>query len=182
MTRPIVAVFGASRPLPGDPDYEDGVRCGMLLVHAGFDVATGGYQGLMEAVSRGAREAGGAAIGVTAPAVFPDRPGANGFVTVERPAATLPDRIRDITEISDAAITLPGSLGTLTELLVAWNLAYVARFHGGRAKPVVTVGSAWAGLVDDLAAMLDTDRALVTTAATVEEAVAVVADRLRPVP
>lgn len=174
MTRRIVAVFGASRPAPGDPEYRDGVRCGALLAGAGFDVATGGYLGLMEAVSRGARDAGGVAIGVTAPTVFLDRPGANPFVTHERPATGLADRIRDITEISHASITLPGSLGTLTELMLAWNLAYVARFHGGPVKPVVTVGARWAELVDRLSVELDTDRALVTTVSDVDEAVAAV--------
>ncbi|HEX5630970.1 MAG TPA: DNA-binding protein, partial [Acidimicrobiia bacterium] len=73
----IVAVFGSARSIEGDGDYEAGVRCGELLAAAGFAVSTGGYAGLMEAVSRGARSRGGTVIGVTAPAVFPDRPGAN---------------------------------------------------------------------------------------------------------
>lgn len=171
MGAPIIAVFGASRPVPGEPDYEDGVRCGRLLATNGFVVATGGYLGLMEAVSRGAREAGGSVLGITAPSVFPDRTGANAFVTDERPAACLPERLHAITDVSAASIALPGSLGTLTELLLAWNLAYVARFHRGRPKPVITVGERWADLVDRLAVDLDTDRSLVVSVPTVDAAV-----------
>ena len=179
MTRPVIAVFGASRPRPGDPVYAEGVRCGRLLAAAGFTVATGGYLGLMEAVSRGAHEAGGEVLGITAPTVFPDRTGANEFVTDERPAACLPERLHAITDLSAASITLPGSLGTLTELLLVWNLAYVARFHGGTIKPVLAVGAAWAELVDRLAADLETDRSLVVTVSTVDDAVATLVERLR---
>ena len=64
MTR-IVSVFGGSAPKPGSPAYEEAQRCGALLAQAGWTVATGGYRGVMEAVSRGAHEAGGHVIGVT---------------------------------------------------------------------------------------------------------------------
>jgi hypothetical protein len=170
-TPPIISVFGSSLAMPGDAEYEEGVRCGALLVEAGFAVMTGGYAGLMEAVSRGARHGGGVVFGVTAPGVFPGRPGANEFVSHERPAVHLLDRIHDMTELSAAAIALPGSLGTLTELVAAWNLAFVARFSGTAPKPLVTVGERWAALVDHLAAALEADRALVRTVATVDEAV-----------
>jgi len=171
---PIIAVFGASRTSPGDGLYEDGVRCGALLADAGYTVITGGYGGVMEAVSRGARDRGGTVLGVTAPEVFPDRAGANEFVSHERPAVHLLDRIHDMTRMSAATITLPGSLGTLTEFVAAWNLAFVARFSGTKPKPLIAVGEPWASLVDQLATTLDADRALVLTVGTVDEAVTAV--------
>ena len=112
------------------------------------------------------------------PSVFPDRPGANEFVDREHPAPHLLDRIHTLTASSHAAIALPGSLGTLTELVAAWNLAFVARFSGMAPKPVVTVGSTWMDLVDRLANTLGADRTLVTTVGSVEEAVANVSQRL----
>ncbi|HEX5630437.1 MAG TPA: LOG family protein, partial [Acidimicrobiia bacterium] len=145
---------------------------------AGFAVSTGGYAGLMEAVSRGARSRGGTVIGVTAPAVFPDRPGANQYVDTEHPAPHLLDRIHTLTSRSDAVIALPGSLGTLTELVAAWNLAFVARFSATSPKPVVVVGTRWQQIVDDLSVLLDADRNLVTTVGTVEDAVNEVSARL----
>ena len=180
MSRPVITVFGASRSRPGDGHYEAGERCGRLLAEAGFSVATGGYGGLMEAVSRGAQAAGGAAVGVTAPSVFPDRPGANAFVTEELRAASLVERIHQLTELSVASIALHGSLGTLTELVVAWNVAFVARLGETSPKPVVAVGPQWRSVVEALAAAVDTDGSLVTCVDTVDEAVAAVRRRVAP--
>ncbi|MDI6694379.1 MAG: hypothetical protein QME21_04975 [Anaerolineales bacterium] len=58
-----VTVFGGSRPTP--EDYEQALHLGRLLGGSGYIVLTGGYIGVMEAVSRGASEAGGHVIGVT---------------------------------------------------------------------------------------------------------------------
>jgi len=167
----VVAVFGASAPLPGEPVYEDGVRCGRLLAEAGYAVATGGYAGLMEAVSLGARQAGGRVIGVTVPDVFPDRSGGNEHLTEETRTASLLERIHEMVDLSVASIALPGSLGTATELLVAWNLAYVARFTGATPKPVVAVGEQWRRLIPLLTNELRTDGSLVILADTVDDAV-----------
>jgi len=167
----VVAVFGASAPVPGDPVYDIGVRCGRLLAEAGFAVATGGYAGLMEAVSLGAREAGGQAIGITVPDVFPDRPGGNVHLTEETRTTSLLERIHEMVDLSVASIALPGSLGTATELLVAWNLAYVARFADAVPKPVIAVGEPWVRLIPLLADELATDGSLVTLVDTVDQAV-----------
>jgi uncharacterized protein (TIGR00725 family) len=175
---PVIAVLGASTPRPGDPEYRQGVACGRMLGEAGYEVATGGYGGVMEAVSQGASEAGARVIGITAPAAFPTRPGANRFVTVERPAATITERIHDMLAISAASIALPGSIGTFTELMVAWNLAFVASLDEGPAKPVVAVGSQWRRLLPQVAAAIDTDLGPVTVVDDVRAAVAEVVARV----
>jgi uncharacterized protein (TIGR00730 family) len=176
--RPVVAVFGSSATVPDSGEYADAMRCGRLLAEAGFAVATGGYAGTMEGVSRGAVEAGGAAIGVTAPSVFPGRFGANRYVTEEMPAEGLLARIDRLLSVSGASIALPGSIGTLAELLLAWNLAFVAPFSGDTPKPVVTVGPGWRRLVADLTVELATNGSLITCVATVDEAVEEVRLRL----
>lgn len=167
-----IAVFGASRSEPGDGHYEEAVRCGELLVESGFAVATGGYGGSMEAVSKGARSAGGHVIGITAPDVFTNRPRANVHVTAETRAASLTERIGLLADGTAGSLALWGSLGTATELLVAWNLAYVAPFRGLRRKPVVAVGEPWLSLVPHLEQTLATDTGLVTVVTDVERAVA----------
>ena len=132
----------------------------------------------MEAVSAGAAAVGGRIIGVTAPAVFPGRSGANVYVTDERPAATLIDRIQDLLTMSDAVVALPGSLGTITELVVAWNLAYVAPFSSSQPVPIVAVGPTWAELVPLLTERLATNGDLVQCVSTIEEAIAVLRPQL----
>jgi uncharacterized protein (TIGR00725 family) len=60
--RPIVGVYGSARLPANDPRYQKALQIGAALASAGFTVATGGYAGIMEATSRGAREAGGAVL------------------------------------------------------------------------------------------------------------------------
>jgi len=143
---PVVAVFGSSRTAPGTPAWARAEAWGRRIAEAGFAVASGGYGGSMEAVSRGARSAGGLVIGVTAPDLFKSRSGANAHVDLELPAPTLTGRIERILEVSRAALALPGGLGTLTELLVAWNLAYIQRLQGEPPYPV-GVDAAWRSLL-----------------------------------
>jgi uncharacterized protein (TIGR00725 family) len=174
-----IAVFGTSQSLPGDPQFQEAVRCGELLARAGFTVATGGYAGAMEAVSQGAGQAGGHVIGVTAPSVFPDRTGANEHVVEERQAGSLLARIGRLVEEADGAIALWGSLGTATELLVAWNIAFVAPFSQDVRKPVVAVGEPWRAIVPYLEASLGAESGVVTLTDTVAEAVQHVTMALR---
>ena len=117
-------------------------------------------------------------IGVTAPGAFPTRPGANRFVAVERPAATITERIHDMLAISAASIALPGSIGTFTELVVAWNLAFVASLYGDPIKPLVAVGSQWRRLLPRVAAAVDTDLGLVAMVDDVRAAVAEIVARV----
>ena len=139
----VVAVFGSSATQPASEEWMDAERVGARLAEAGHTVVTGGYGGVMEAVSRGAVSTGGHAIGVTAPDLFAARPGANSYVTDERPAATLTDRIGALIGLASGVIVLPGSIGTAAELVVAWNLNHVRRNNGGPRLPTVAVGSGW---------------------------------------
>ena len=173
-----IAVFGASGTHPGDAHYEDGIRCGRTLAKAGYSVATGGYYGTMEAVSLGARSAGATVVGVTAPSVFPLRPGANDHVTDEWVARSLIDRIGLLIEHTDASIALWGSLGTATELLVALNLAFVASFSAIERKPVIAVGEPWTRLIPLLEEELSTTRGLVSVVPDVPTAVVALREAL----
>ena len=54
-----ISVFGGSQTKEGDAAYAEARELGALLAQRGHTVLTGGYIGTMEAVSRGAHEAGG---------------------------------------------------------------------------------------------------------------------------
>src|SRR5437762_9027786 len=62
----IVTVFGSSRPKEGDAAYAEARELGYALATKGFVVCTGGYGGVMESASRGAKDAGGRTLAVTA--------------------------------------------------------------------------------------------------------------------
>jgi uncharacterized protein (TIGR00730 family) len=178
MKRPLVAVFGSSQTQPDQPDWADGVWLGRTLVEGGAGVVTGGYGGLMEAVSQGAAEAGGAPVGITSPEVFPDRSGANRYVETEHQSPTLPQRIAHIVELSDAAIAMPGSIGTLTELIVAWNDAFIAPYSGQTPKPVIAVGEAWRQIVTQVVELVGADGSLVMCVDSVQSVPEILEGRL----
>ena len=54
-----VSVFGSARTPREDPEYATSEALGAALARAGFAVITGGGPGTMEAVNKGASEAGG---------------------------------------------------------------------------------------------------------------------------
>ncbi len=161
-----VAVFGSSTTQPSDPWYADGVRLGAAVAGLGLAVATGGYAGMMEAVSRGAAEVGGRVVGVTTPGLFPHRAGPNRWVGVELPAETLTERIGLLLDGAVAVVAMPGSLGTLTELAVAWNEVYI---RGTDHFAVCTVGETWARFVSTHADALGVPS--LTTVDTTDDAI-----------
>jgi len=139
----VIAVFGSSAAQPDSGEWAEAEALGARLAGAGCGVVTGGYGGVMEAVSRGANLAGGRVIGVTAPDLFPARPGANAYVNDDRPTVTLAERIGTLIGLASGVIVLPGSIGTAAELVVAWNLNHVSRYNGGERIPTVAVGAGW---------------------------------------
>ena len=100
----------------------------------------------MEAVSRGACEAGGHVIGVTCEdietwrAVKP-----NNWVMEEIRKKTLIERLHALIHESDAAFALPGGAGTLTEIALMWNLMIVESLH---RRPLILIGDGWQSVFD----------------------------------
>lgn len=136
-----VTVFGGSIPRPGEPAYEQARRLGALLAEAGHSVLTGGYMGTMEAVSRGANEAGGHVIGVTCAEIESWRQAkANPWVIEERAFPTLHERLYALIDACDAAIALPGGIGTLAEIAAMWSQMQTAV---SPARPLILIGTGW---------------------------------------
>jgi len=136
-----ITVFGGSKPRPGEPAYQQALRLGKLLGSAGYTVLTGGYIGTMEAVSRGAAEAGGHVIGVTCEEIETWRPVApNRWVQEERRFATLRERLFALIDGGEAALALPGGPGTLTEISMTWNNLLIESIP---ARPLILIGTEW---------------------------------------
>ena len=141
-----VSVFGGSEPKEGDEAYGEAQALGRLLAERGHTVLTGGYIGVMEAVSRGAHEAGGHVIGVTCAEIERWRPrAANQWVVEEIKRETLIERLHSLIHESDAAMALPGGVGTLTEISLMWNLMHVESLH---RRPLILVGRGWQSTFD----------------------------------
>ena len=136
-----ISVFGGSQPQEGSPAYEQARELGQLLAESGHTVLTGGYIGTMEAVSRGACEAGGHVIGVTCVEIENWRSiGANQWVKEEWRKASLIDRLEALIRGCDAALALPGGPGTLTEIALMWNLMIIGALE---RRPLILIGEGW---------------------------------------
>jgi uncharacterized protein (TIGR00730 family) len=141
-----VSVFGGSQLKEGDAAYAEAQELGRLLAGRGHTVLTGGYMGTMEAVSRGAGEAGGRVIGVTCEDIETWRPiKANAWVMEEIRKKTLIERLHSLIHESDAALALPGGAGTLTEITLMWSLMIVESLH---RRPLLLIGDGWQSLFD----------------------------------
>lgn len=166
----VVAVFGSSATAPGTPRWVEAENVGRRLADVGLGVVTGGYGGSMEAVSRGAATAGGHVIGVTSPALFPGRSIANAHVGRLIEAPSLTERIGAMMSVSCGVIALPGSIGTATELLLAWNINHIVRHNGGERVPTVAVGEGWGELHAVMTSRIGASPHDVQVTATGEEA------------
>jgi uncharacterized protein (TIGR00730 family) len=141
MSSPVAVIFGGSSPRPGDTAYTQAERLGSLLVQAGFAIMTGGYGGTMLAASKGAAEAGGHVIGVTAGQLERNMgQKANPYVDEVVHYDTLRDRLYHLVERSDASVALPGGIGTLSEVALTWSLLQVGEIA---LKPFVLLGTRW---------------------------------------
>lgn len=141
-----ITVFGGSKPRPGEPDYEQARQLGKLLGEAGHTVLTGGYVGTMEAVSSGAAGAGAHVIGVTCDEIEAWRPGGhNRWVQEEIRFPSLRERLYALIEGCDAAVAMPGGVGTLAEVAMMWNLLLTGAIT---PRPLILAGPGWKAVLD----------------------------------
>ncbi len=154
-----VSVFGSARTAPNHPDYAIGRELGSRLADAGFAVMTGGGPGTMEAVNRGAVEAGGLSVGLGIELPFEQR--LNDYVDLGINFRYFFARKTMFVKYAQAFVILPGGFGTLDEMFEALTLVQtgkVTRF------PVVLLGRAyWGGLLDWLRDTVAADGRINTT-------------------
>jgi uncharacterized protein (TIGR00730 family) len=137
-----ITVFGSSRPAESDREYARARHLGAELVKKGFSVCTGGYGGVMEAVSRGAHEQGGRAIGVTA-RFF--KATANKWLDKEIRVKSWRDRLFELVDRGDGYVLCAGGTGTLVELAVVWEMINKRVMP---KKPAVVLGDFWKPVIE----------------------------------
>src|SRR5712692_5702289 len=133
----IVTIFGGAKCRESDPEYAEAMRVGELLAVAGFTICTGGYLGVMEAASRGARESGGRVLGIVMNQ-FKSEP--NRFLTDKVATPHFYERLQRLITRSVGFIAIRGGMGTVTELSLVWNKIQT-RVIGPR--PLVLLGDCW---------------------------------------
>jgi uncharacterized protein (TIGR00725 family) len=174
----VISVFGSSRPRPGDAEYADAQSLGAELAHKGFVVCSGGYGGVMEAASRGAKEAGGKTLGVTAE-FFQSH--ANAWIDEEVRVKTWQDRLFELIKRGHGYAACRGGTGTLVELAVVWEMLNKSVM---KRRPMVVLGDFWKPVIERVreaelghaSRWAERDAPLVHTAATAADAAAYLAD------
>jgi uncharacterized protein (TIGR00730 family) len=132
-----ITVFGSSKPKEEDEEFKIAYELGSLLAGKGFNVCTGGYQGTMNAVSKGAAEKGAEAIGITVNGwkAVPSR-----YLTKEIKCANLTERLQKLISYGDGYAILQGGTGTLLEFSFIWELMNKKLLT---LKPVATHSIMW---------------------------------------
>src|SRR5215210_8411882 len=138
----IVTIFGGSKCREDSREYADALEVGRLLAEAGFTICTGGYLGVMEAASRGAREKGGRVLGIVMNQ-FKAEP--NRYLTDKVASAHFYERLQHLIIRSVGFIALRGGMGTVTEVSLVWNKIQTRVIE---PRPLVLLGDCWPPLVE----------------------------------
>jgi hypothetical protein len=174
----IVTIFGGAKCAEGSAEYREAHRAGELLAEGGFTICTGGYLGVMEAASRGARERGGRVLGIVMNQ-FKSEP--NRYLTDKVASAHFYERLQHLITRSVGFIAVRGGMGTVTELSLVWNKIQTRVIE---PRPLVLLGDCWRPVVDcwrEHLAVSDADVSLLDFAATPEEAVAIITEKSKGV-
>jgi uncharacterized protein (TIGR00725 family) len=167
----IVTIFGGSKCTEADPEYTLAQRVGELLALSGFTICTGGYLGVMEAASRGAREKGGHVLGIVMNQ-FKHEP--NRFLTDKVATAHFYERLQMLITRSVGFVAIKGGMGTVTELSLVWNKLQTKVIE---PRPLVLLGDCWPPVVEQWQKSLsvsDADVATLDFAVTAEQAVEII--------
>ena len=137
-----VTVFGSARADPRGRHYRQARETGRLLAQERFTVMTGGGGGLMEAVNRGAAEAGGRSVGLNI--ILPHEQTPNKYSNIKVDFKYFFIRKLMFNKYSCAFVVMPGGFGTLDELFEVLTMVQTERMD---YCPVILFDSDfWSGL------------------------------------
>src|SRR5947208_13660610 len=142
-----VTIFGSARLKPGTFAYESVKQLAAELTRMGCDIMSGGGPGLMQAANEGAHSVDPKglkrSIGIRVELPFEQQ--VNPFVSDAYEHRTFFSRLHHFMIISDAFVVVPGGVGTLLEMSLAWQLLQVRKLYN---TPLILVGKMWAELID----------------------------------
>ena len=177
-TDKIVTIFGGSRCNENSPEYQEAKEVGGRLAEAGFTICTGGYLGVMEAASRGAREKGGRVLGIVMNQ-FKSEP--NRFLTDKVATDHFYDRLQNLITRSVGFVALRGGMGTVTEISLVWNKLQTGVLE---KRPLVLVGDCWKQVVNcwqENLVVSDSDVSYLDFAETAEDACRIIIEKSKGV-
>ncbi len=174
----IVTIFGGSRCGEKSAEYQEAREIGGRLAEAGFTICTGGYLGVMEAASRGAREKGGRVFGILMNE-FKTEP--NRYLTDKVASQHFYERLQNLIMRSVGFVALRGGMGTVTEISLVWNKLQTGVIN---KRPLVLVGDCWKQVVQcwqENLVVSDADVRFLDFASNAEDACQLIIDKSKKV-
>lgn len=146
----IITTFGSGL-LPSDEIvYGDIVEIGKHLAENKYIVCTGGYAGTMEAVSKGAKSAGGRTYGITVSS-WSNIP--NKYIDEETKMPNPVERLMELIALGDAYMIFRGGTGTLVEISLTLELMNKSMM---KEKQLFFFSDFWRNTIDTL--RIDSER------------------------
>lgn len=138
-----VTVFGSARTKSGTRYYNEGEELGRMLASEGYTTITGGGPGVMEAVNKGAYDAGGQSLGLNIQ--LPKEQRVNPYVKRGIGFHFFFTRKVMMTSPSQAFVVFPGGFGTLDEFFEVLTLMQT---HKMPRAPLILMGKEYWGALD----------------------------------
>ena len=141
-----VAIFGSARIKRGDSRYKSIYNLAKAIAAEGIDIVTGGGPGLMDAASRG-HHAGRKnkktyIVGLTIN--LPRGQKESYHLDIKKDFHRFSKRLDNFINLSDAIVVAPGGVGTMLELMYAWQLVQVKH---SCSIPIILYGQVWKDFV-----------------------------------
>jgi uncharacterized protein (TIGR00725 family) len=166
-----VAFFGDSMVTENEESYKLAFETAKLLAKNDYIIVNGGGPGIMEAATKGAKEAGGKVeIVMIKKEDEPNNYEGSDPENVEAAdkkywVRNIEERNKKLIEIADAFVIFKGGTGTLAEVGMVWDLA---KFEYGHQEPLIFVGKEWEAVVKSIIENMDYENKEKRVIATVE--------------
>lgn len=136
-----ITVFGSGTVDENSEEFKMAEKFGEEVARNGWEVYSGGYYGIMLAVSRGVTTNGGKSTGIIW-RNYERQP--NKYLTSIIVAEDYFERLKMLIESADVYVIFPGGSGTLMELATVWALSERNLLT---RKLIITIGEQWRELI-----------------------------------
>jgi hypothetical protein len=143
---PCVTIFGSARTKAGSRYYDLTVKVAKEFVRNGYGIISGGGPGIMEAANKGAKEAGGASVGINID--LPFEQSANPYIDKDKLITFRHFYVRKVmfVKYAQAFVVMPGGFGTLDELFESITLVQTKKVT---PFPIILMGKDyWGGMFE----------------------------------
>ncbi len=141
-----VTIFGSSRMKPEDSECGQLYQLAKMIGEEGIDLVTGGGPGIMECASAGHRSGSKKSkahtIGLNIK--LPHEQRMNSYIDIKKEYTRFSERLDNFMLLSNAIVVAHGGIGTILELLYAWQLMQVKHICH---IPIILLGPQWKGLL-----------------------------------